>query len=86
MLAKELIDRCDGCHNVELWHGIRGETIRVISTGEQKSVQKKTAARLLTALAEQRKEDRRNGLSARFLAARKQQIQREARLERLAGY
>ena|SRR5215831_2426631 len=84
-LAKELADRCDGYPAVERLHGIRGETLRVVVAGEQSRLQKKTVARLLSALAEQRKEDRRNGTSERFNKARKIQAAKEERLLRMDG-
>ena len=52
----------------------------------QASVQKETARRVIEALAAQRREDRRNGLSPTFLALKKRQAQQEDRMARLAGY
>lgn len=85
-LVKELVDRCEGCPECQRRHGLRAETLRLILTREQATVQKKTAQRILQALAEQRREDRRNGTSARFLKARQRQAALEERLTRLAGY
>jgi len=85
-LAKELVDRCDGCPGVERRHGIREETIRALVAGTQARVQKTTAQRILQALDQQRREDRRNGTTARFTKARHRQAALEERLMRLAGY
>jgi|SRR5215831_7104651 len=85
LLTKELADRCDGHYAVERLHGIRGDTVLMIITGDKQQIQKKTATRLLSALSEQRKEDRRNGASARFNTAKKIQAAKEERLLRMDG-
>jgi hypothetical protein len=82
LLAKELTDRCGGYHAVHRAHGIREETIRLIVLGQTERMQKRTAARILLALSEQRKYDRRNGSSKRFLEARMAQARIEERIDR----
>ena len=82
----ELLDRCGSASRVEAVHGIHENTILAITRRSQPNVQRKTVARLLVALGEQRKLDRRNGVSKRFLDARKAQANHEARLSELSGY
>ena len=82
----ELISRCDGVLGVHATHGIAKTTLYKLASGEHSRVQKRTAQRILSALAEQRKFDRRNGLSPRFLAIKKEQARHEERMSRLTGY
>jgi hypothetical protein len=84
-LTQELVDRCDGYRQVEQRHGIAESTLRGLLAGQAR-VQKTTAQRILQALDQQRREDRRNGASARFIKARQRQAVLEGRLTRLAGY
>lgn len=86
VFVDELIDRCGSSEAVQREHGIGATTLRSIEKGETTRVQKRTVARVLEALAEQRKVDRRNGSSERFKQARRRQARREEQLERLAGY
>jgi hypothetical protein len=81
----ELVERCGNPEKVYAAHGLHAETLRSIIAG-QRSVRKRTVARLLLALSEQRKYDRRNGASERFVKARREQGLREERALRLAGY
>lgn len=83
--VKELIDRCGPWYGPRQY-GLRPETLSALVRGEQKRVQKKTAQRILLALGEQRKLDRRNGASPRFVEAKRAQALREDRIGRLAGY
>lgn len=83
---RELVERCGTAPVVTERHGISGSTVDRVLNHRIGSVKAKTAARLLLALSEQRKYDRRNGSSPRFVAARRAQGRREERLERLAGY
>lgn len=85
-LAKELIDRCGSGEKVYVYHGIQGATILSLAERRQPTVRLRTVQHLLQALDQQRREDRRNGASPRFLAARKAQALQEERLMRLAGY
>lgn len=81
-LTKELVDRCGSYGAVYRHHGVRAETLRLIVVGETGRVQKKTAGRILVALSEQRKYDRRNGTNVRFMEARRAQARIDERLER----
>ena len=81
-LTKELADRCGSYGAVFRLHGVREETIRLIVIGHTERIQKRTAARILQALSEQRKYDRRNGSSERFNEARRAQARIEERLQR----
>lgn len=83
--AKELIERCGSWYGPRQY-GLRPETLVAIAAGTHKRVQRRTALRLLTALSEQRKIDRRNGASPRFVEARRAQADRETRLGLMAGY
>lgn len=83
--TKELVERCGEWYGPRQ-HGLRPETLHGVVTGKQRRVQKKTALRILTALGEQRKTDRRNGASPRFVEAKRAQVDRAERIERLAGY
>jgi hypothetical protein len=82
----ELVARTGNAARVEIAHGISARTVRMIVKGETKSTQKQTALRVLAALAEQRKLDRRNGTRAGFNAAIREQVLRSERIGRLAGY
>jgi hypothetical protein len=84
--ARELVERCGSGSAVELRHGIAGSTILGVARGECQRMHRETATRLLTALGEQRKLDRRNGASSRFLAARRAQALSELRMSQLTGY
>jgi len=59
--ARELVERCDGLYRVQRLHGIGETTLRAIVNGDNPHVQKRTAQRILVALASQRSADRRNG-------------------------
>lgn len=85
-LARELVDRCGSAAAVEREYGLGQGVVSKIAERRQASVHLRTAQLLLLALGEQRKSDRRNGSSPRFLAARKAQALREERLQRLTGY
>jgi hypothetical protein len=84
--AQELLDRCGNYAAAFTAHGIRDNTLRPITRGEVARVQLRTVQRILAALGEQRRNDRRNGTSARFLAARRAQAWRDERIGRLVGY
>lgn len=84
--AIELTERCGSYYAAERVHGISDTTLRKIAQGGKSRVQVDTAQRLLMALGEQRKLDRRNGTSTRFLAARKAQALSELRMRELTGY
>lgn len=84
--ARELVERCGTIKAASRAHDLQYETLRALLAGERAKLKKQTVARYLLALGEQRKYDRRNGLSERFHEARRAQGEREARLERLAGY
>lgn len=83
----ELRDRCGSAFEVERRYGIWASTVtQILNRDEAGRVQVRTAQRVLIALGEQRKLDRRNGTSARFLAARKAQALSELRMSQLTGY
>lgn len=82
----ELVRRCDGVRGVSRVHEIPETTLYTVLERKHEKVHKRTAARVLVALAEQRKLDRRNGLSPRFLAIKKEQARHEERMSRLTGY
>jgi len=84
--AKELGLRCGGYWPLRSAHELRPETIRAIAEGTKLRVQKKTVVRILVALGEQRKTDRRNGASPSFVQAKREQAEREDRIGRFAGY
>lgn len=84
--AKELGLRCGGYWSLRAAHELRPETIRTIAEGGKTRVQKKTVVRILVALGEQRKIDRRNGTSPSFIAAKRAQAANEQRMNLLAGY
>lgn len=85
--AKELVERCNGsAHRLRHHHGVRPETVKAIAAGTHKRIQKKTALKILRALNEQRKIDRRNGHSESFRLARMAQVQRESHIRSLSGY
>lgn len=81
-LAVELLDRCGSAYRVEQSHGVNEATLRAIVDGRTQLVRKRTAQQIILGLSEQRKYDRRNGASARFMEARRRQAIIEERLER----
>ncbi len=85
-LAAELIDRCGSAERVERQHGLGASTVLAIAERRQQRVRLRTAQLLLLALAEQRRDDRLNGASERFRAAKLKQALLEERLGRLTGY
>ena len=84
--ARELVERCGGYLTAQRLHGINDTTLFTLSAGRQGRVKLDTARRLLVALGEQRKLDRRNGASKRFIEARKAQALSEQRMRELTGY
>jgi hypothetical protein len=84
--AVELVERCGSATRVEELYGLDANTVLNLTRSSSASTQKRIAQRLLVALGEQRKLDRRNGTSPRFLAARKAQALHEGRLRELSGY
>lgn len=65
--AEELIERVDGsAYRLRYHHSLRPETIKAIAAGTHKRIQKRTGAKILLALAEQRKLDRKNGYSRSY--------------------
>ena len=81
--TRELVARCGGYKQAERLSGVGERVLRQIALRTKKrGVQKETAARILLALSEQRKYDRRNGSSQRFLEARIAQARIEERIER----
>jgi hypothetical protein len=80
--ARELVERCGGYKQAERACGVGERTLRRIVIREKRSIQKVTAGRILVALDEQRKYDRRNGASPRFMEARRAQARIEERLDR----
>ena len=84
--AQELLDRVGSYEAVHRAYGLRPNTLGPIVLEETERVQLRTVQRILVGLAEQRKVDRRNGMSARFRAALRAQADREEKLSRLVGY
>lgn len=84
-LAAELVDRCGSTYAVWRAHGITESAIRAIVARSYAGVQRRMVRQLLLALAEQRKIDRRNGSSPRFLAAKQEQAKRFDALDRAHG-
>ena len=73
-LATELVERCNNsAYRLRHQHGLRPETVKAIAAGTHTRIQKRTAAKILSALVEQRKIDRKHGVvSTEFqLATRK---------------
>lgn len=85
-LARELVERCGSAEQAAVRSGVTAPALRALVGYQTRDVQKRTVARILVALAEQRKSDRRNGNSERFQAARRAQAEREERITRLSGY
>ena len=83
--AKELILRCGSAGRVEKLHGIARATVLTVAGHETPRVQYRTAQRILLALSAQRKLDRREGASQRFLAARREHAKMEGQLEARYG-
>jgi len=84
-LVRELVDRCGGVWAVERDHGLHATSLRSILDGETKRVQRRTVARVILALGEQRKIDRRNGTRRSFNRARVEQARIEAKAIETAG-
>jgi hypothetical protein len=83
--TKELIERCGPWYGPRQY-GLRPETLRAMVAGEHRRVQRRTALRILSALSDQRKADRINGASPRFVEAKREVADREQRIERHGGY
>jgi hypothetical protein len=81
-LALELTNRCGSLDKAADRSGVNRQTLLRLIHRKQPQVRRQTAQQLLIGLAEQRKVDRRNGASPRFLAARKAQAQIEERVAR----
>jgi hypothetical protein len=84
--ARELVDRCGTWDAAVRRSGLTETTLRSIAEKRQAQVRLATGRKLLVALAEQRKVDRRNGASMRFVKAKQAQARHEERLWRMAGY
>jgi hypothetical protein len=80
--TRELIDRCGGYKQAERVCGVNEIALRKIVMRQKRSVKKATASRILVGLSEQRKYDRRNGTSERFMKARLAQARLEERIDR----
>lgn len=85
-LMRELIDRCGSAEAAANLSGINPTTIRQVIARERPYVQKRTVRLMVLALYEQRKLDRINGASKRFLAARKKQGELENYMDTISGY
>lgn len=85
-LLRELVERCEGVYGVERAHGLRAVTLQNILEGTHTRVQKRTAAKVIAALAEQRRRDRRDGLSPTFVTALKARVENERRIETHGGW
>ena len=84
--ALELLERCGGFYIVERVHGINNTTLRPIVNGDHANVQLRTVQRVLAALVEQRKIDRRNGATHRKLIEhRKRDVENIDRIDRQRG-
>ena len=80
---RELVDRCGSVLETARRHGLGVERLRSLASAtEPVRVQKRTIARILTALAEQRRHDRRAGTSPRFNQARKAYARQDELLAR----
>ncbi len=81
--TRELIDRCGGYKQAGRLCGVGERVLRQIDLRtKRRGVRKETASRILIALSEQRKYDRRNGSSERFMQARLAQARIEERVDR----
>jgi hypothetical protein len=83
----ELVDRCGSSDLAGVASGVAANTIRSVLHEERCTMQLRTAKRLLVALDQRRKEDRRNGsTSERFREARRRQADIEEKIDRTLGY
>jgi hypothetical protein len=78
----ELVDRCGSIYRARLAHGFAEDTLRQVLLGNREKMQKRTAARVLVALREQRLHDRKNGTSKRFIAVARSRARSEILMER----
>lgn len=86
-LVQELVARCGGSMATAAEFASLGEdTIGRVIRHERPRVQKRTVRKVVLALYEKRKEDRRNGSNESFRKSKKAQADREDRLMRLSGY
>lgn len=85
-LIQELVFRCGNTRKAADYIGISGSTLNDIANMKREFAHKRTARLIILALYQRRKEDRRNGASERFVKAKREQANREDRMNRLAGY
>lgn len=86
-LMKELVQRCDNNMSVAAEYAGLGEaTVGGILKRHQARVQKQTVRKLVLALYEKRKEDRRNGSNESFRKSKREQAIREHNMLSLTGY
>lgn len=85
--ARELVDRYGSYNEAMRQTTISDVTLRSIMNKDYCTVQKRTALRVLQALEQKRREDRRDRkISSKFLEARRKQANIEERLQRSVGY
>jgi hypothetical protein len=83
--AEELLARCGSFSRVQTAYDISHTTMRQIVSGLFETTNLHTAQRILAALAEQRRIDRRDGGSARFREMMRSIAERTERVERRQG-
>lgn len=85
--GRELVERVGSYDRVEALYGIGRTTLQPIVSGERPSVQRRTAQRVLTALATQRRTDRLSAAtSKRYLRTHRVSGERTRLIERLQGF
>lgn len=85
--VQELTLRCGSTEKAARYAGVGVSTLYKIYHYEQCTIQRDTARKLIMALDERRREDRRNGVvSQQLIDQRHKQAKREERIERLSGY
>lgn len=85
-LVDELTLRCGSPERAAEYAGLGKSTFYRLRHRYNRDVNENTARLIVLALYQRRKEDRLNGASAQFMAAKKHQAQNEERLMRLEGY
>lgn len=84
---KELVLRCGGVKQTAEYSGLTTATIQRITKGHYKTVQLRTARKIMDSLISRREYDRKNySVNGDLIKLRREQAQRENKLKDMTGY
>lgn len=85
--TKELIERCGTAQRAAFYSGIAVSTMYRVMYQQHCTLQEETARKILLALIDKRREDRKqHTVSREFRVAKYHQARMEEQLERMVGY